>query len=367
MRLSHAGNRLPTRAATAAAPLLTLLFLAACGSPAVGGPSADAPIPASDGRWSWIDFPNAVCANGETTGLGVNTTRSTTDVVLYMMGGGACWDEQNCVTSPEADFLDGFNSFEFAFTSAFFTSTPLDRTLAGNPFAGANLVFIPYCTGDLHAGDSVNTYGTTVIHHAGHANTEAFLRRLGPTFPGARRIFLVGSSAGGFGAQLNYEAVAAAFPEAEVHLLADGAQLVQPQVVPEPGPQLWDAWKAAWHTPLPAACTGCASDPQALVTYLAETNPDRRFGLLASMQDVTLRRYFGYDGAGFSAATATLLADHYAPVNPNARYFAIDTATHTLASVPGALTSTVGPGGVKVVDWITAWRDGTPAWVNVGP
>jgi hypothetical protein len=38
-----------------------------------------------------------------------------------------------------------------------------------------------------------------------------------------------------------------------------------------------------------------------------------------------------------------------------------------MASRPGEMTSTVGPGGVKLVDWVTAWRDGTAAWVNVGP
>jgi len=353
--------RLPHPAAGLLASV-ALVALAACGSPAVGGPTADAPISSPNEQWLWVDFPNAVCGSGLITGLGVNQTQRSRDVLIFMMGGGACWDEASCALPDQVQLLSRFGRTEFTVAAALFTNTALDRNLAGNPFADASLVFIPYCTGDLHAGDAVNTYGTKVVHHAGHANTAAFLRRLGPTFPGARRVFLVGSSAGGYGAQLNYEAAAAAFPEAEVHLLGDGSQLVPPAGT------LWETWNAAWRTPLPAACTGCASDPQALVSHLAGTSPARRFGLLASMQDVVLRGYFGYDdGPGFSAATATLLADHYAPVNANARYFAIDTATHTLASRPGDLTTVVGPGGVPLVDWITAWRDGTPGWVDVGP
>lgn len=352
MRLPHAAAGLLASAA--------LVLLAACGSPAVGGPTADAPIASDNEQWLWVDFPNAVCASGTATGLGVNKTARTSDVVIYMMGGGACWSEETCVTNPVASFLDGFTSFHFTLTAAAFTNTPLDRNLAGNPFSGASMVFIPYCTGDLHAGDSVNTYGTRTIHHAGHANTEAFLRRLGPTFPGARRIFLAGSSAGGYGAQLNYEAVVAAFPQAEVHLLADGAQLVPP------AGDLWTTWKEAWRTPLPPACAGCVSDPQELVSYLAATYPARRFGLLASMQDNVLRGYFGYDAAGFSAVTSTLLASHYAPANPNAHAFALDTARHTMLDL---IRTTVGPAPdeVALIDWITAWRDGTAAWVNVGP
>jgi len=352
MRLPHPAAGLLASAA--------LVLLAACGSPAVGGPTADAPIASPNEQWLWIDFPNAVCGSGLTTGLGVNQTTRTTDVVIFMMGGGACWDEASCALPDQVQLLSGFTRTHFTVASALFTDTALDRNLSGNPFSGASLVFIPYCTGDLHAGDSVNTYGAKVVHHAGRANTEAFLRRLGPTFPGARRVFLVGSSAGGYGAQLNYEAAAAAFPEAEVHLLGDGSQLVKPAGA------LWETWRAAWHTPLPAACTACPTEPGALVGHLAATYPARRFGLLASMQDVVLRGYFGYDAAGFSDVTAALLADRYDP-SANARYFAIDTATHTMASRPGELTSTVGPGGVPLVDWVTAWRDGTAGFVNVGP
>jgi len=355
-----------TRSAAGLPALAALLLLAACGSPAVGGPTADAPISAPNEQWTWIDFPDAVCGSGQATGLGVNKTDRTTDVVIYLMGGGACWSEETCVTNPVASFLDGFTGFHFAFASIGFTNTPLDRNLAGNPFAGASFAFIPYCTGDLHAGDAVTTYGTRTIHHAGHANTAAFLRRLAPTFTGARRIFLVGSSAGGYGAQLNYEAVVAAFPEAQVHLLADGAQLVAPAGA------LWDAWKAAWNTPLPEACAACASEPGALVSYLATTFPSRRFGLLASMQDDVLRGYFGYDGAGFSAVTQSLLDAAYTaggtpwPEGGNARFFALDTARHTMLDL---LMTTVGPApqNVPLVDWVTAWRDGTPGWVNVGP
>ncbi len=88
-----------------------------------------------------------------------------------------------------------------------------------------SFVCVPYFTGDVHAGDNVMNYpaaGTQVpartVHHKGAKNLDAFLVRLHDTFPDAARVFLVGSSAGAFGAQqLNYQRVAAAWPAAEVH------------------------------------------------------------------------------------------------------------------------------------------------------
>ena len=354
MPAPHPAARFPTLAA--------LLWLAACGSPSVGGPTADAPISAPSEQWTWVDFPNAVCGSGQATGLGVNRTERTRDLVIYLQGGGACWDALTCLFGAAVHVRDGYQKAAFD-AEPTLAADAFRRDVAANPLKDASWVFIPYCTGDLHAGDSVRTYeflgDRATIHHAGHANTAAFLRRLGPTFTGARRIFLVGSSAGGYGAQLNYQAAVAAFPEAEVHLLADGAQLVTPAGT------LWETWKAAWNTPLPAACPACASEAGALVGHLSTTHPDRRFALLASMQDEVLRLFFGHDATAFSAVTATLLADRYDP-SANARYFAIDTASHTML---GGLTTISGPapGSVPLRDWVTAWRDGTAAWVSVGP
>ena len=54
----------------------------------------------------------------------------------------------------------------------------LDRARATNPFRAASYVFIPYCTGDLHAGSNVATYdvlGPRKFAHVGRRNVEALL------------------------------------------------------------------------------------------------------------------------------------------------------------------------------------------------
>ena len=208
--------------------MLGLALASGCGGPSVGGPATTGPITAPAESWSWVAFPDARCADGSTTGLGVNLTTRSEDVVVYFEGGGACWSELTCFTPIGLwTITAGYGAAAFA-AEPTIGSPPFDRTAAGNPFKDASYVFVPYCTGDLHAGTAVNAFGSHVVHQVGGLNVGAYLARLAGTFPGARRIYVTGSSAGGYAAQLSYPRFAAAFPQPELHLLADSAQAVQP-------------------------------------------------------------------------------------------------------------------------------------------
>ena len=58
-------------------------------------------------------------------------------------------------------------------------------------------------------------------------NITAYLERLKVTFTGVQRVYLTGSSAGAFGAQINLT-ISRGFPNAEVHALSDSGQMIQP-------------------------------------------------------------------------------------------------------------------------------------------
>src|SRR5271154_3071426 len=55
-------------------------------------------ITAPDDAWTWVPFDNAFCGNGSTVGIGVNLSTTSTRVLLYLEGGGACWNELTCFT-----------------------------------------------------------------------------------------------------------------------------------------------------------------------------------------------------------------------------------------------------------------------------
>lgn len=360
-------------------PVLLLALLAACGgtpstpldagatdagAPAVdagrpGYPDAGPAIAAPAETWTWVDFPDTTCGNGQPTGLAVNLTSRSQDVLVYFQGGGACWDKATCLQLQTAINIDtGYTTASFAaepeVQAAYFS-----RADATNPVKDASYVFVPYCTGDIYAGDAVQSYDpanpTLQVHHRGARNVQAYLRRLVTTFLAATRVWVTGSSAGGYGAQVNYSRFATAFPDAEVAMLADGAQTVQPSGA------RWTTMTTAWNAQFPAACPACATDFPSLADYLFTTFPHGRFALLASDQDQTLRTFFGYTPADFAVQTNALLTTRYDP-RPNAKYFFLQhSAQHTMLGQ----YDTEAIGSVTLKAWLGQWARGDAGWASV--
>src|ERR1700760_689819 len=47
---------------------------------------------AVEGTWTWIDFPNTTCRDGSPSGIGVIKNSASTKLMIYLEGGGACFD-----------------------------------------------------------------------------------------------------------------------------------------------------------------------------------------------------------------------------------------------------------------------------------
>lgn len=325
-----------------------------------GVPDAGMPILAPVETWTWAGFPDSACGNGVPTGVGVNATNRSKDVFLFLMGGGACWNSLTCAFAAQG-ISSGYGPADF--TNETVRQAPMfDRANASNPFKDMSFVFVPYCTGDVHIGDNVMAYpalGAQVpartVHHKGGKNLEAFLVRLKDTFPDAQRVFLTGSSAGAFGAQFNYARVAATWPSAEVHVLADCGQIINP------AGSLLTEWRTSWNFAIPTDCVGCDADFAKFPKYLHDKHPSSRFSLYAYTQDNTLRQFSGYDAATYKTNTLALMASGY-DTTSNAKYFVLDQANHVMI---GDLLTLVGPGNVSLLSWTTAFVKGEPGWVNV--
>src|SRR5690606_10230591 len=103
-----------------------------------------------------------------------------------------------------------------------------NRSRPENPFQDWNVVFVPYCTGDFHAGDAPGTAVPGVAgvqDFVGLHNTDRMLRRIGRQARRANHVVLAGESAGGFGAVLTYDLVARRLGPAPVDLLDDSGPL----------------------------------------------------------------------------------------------------------------------------------------------
>ncbi len=323
---------------------------------------AGMPIVAPVETWTWAGFPDSACGNGAPTGIGVNTTNRSKDVFIFLMGGGACWNALTCAFAA-SNITTGYGEASFGADTTT-RAPPFNRAEPTNPFKDMSYVFVPYCTGDVHAGDNVMNYpavGTQVpartVHHKGAKNLDAFLVRLHDTFPDATRVFLSGASAGAFGAQLNYQRVAAVWPTAEVHMLADCGQFVNPSGT------LFTEWRAAWNLPSIAGCPGCDTNLSLFPKYLHDSAPSRRFGLLAYTQDSTLRQFAGYDGPTYEQLTLSLATSAYDPT-ANAKYFIVAGSSHVMF---GDLQTLQGPQNTSLLSWVQAFVSGAPTWQSVKP
>ncbi|MBZ5709543.1 pectinacetylesterase family protein [Nannocystis pusilla] len=337
------------------------------GVPTTGGDSDGAPIDAPAETWTWVPFADAHCANGDSTGIAVNLTDRSDRVVVYLEGGGACWDENTCYTmNASVHVSDGYG--EAQFKADFDPQLPkvatakiFDRGDADNPFRDMSFVYVPYCTGDMHGGDNVVTYGEHTTMHVGGANLVAYLARIVPTFPAAERAYLIGASAGGYGATFNWWRVQQAFGDVRVDLVDDSGPPLDPPYLAK---ELSDTWRERWNlaSSLPPGCAGCQETFGAIYDYYGANHQTQRWALLSYTRDWIVPIYFGFQIEQFPQAIEEIVQTHVDPYE-RAGYFLVDGVGHVLLTAPMPVTSA----GVALQPWLAQLVNDDPAWTSVHP
>ncbi len=138
--------------------------------------------------------------------------------VIFMSGGGLCFSVESCnernVQFPELMTSRGK-------PSTFVGNGILSDVSSQNPdFFNANHVAIPYCSSDLWSGDREQSGATGGFEFRGMKIVRAIVNDLrnksGNNLTSANRILLTGTSAGGIGAMVHLDWLAAQFPSKEV-------------------------------------------------------------------------------------------------------------------------------------------------------
>lgn len=261
-----------------------------------------APLTAPDKKWTFIDFPDSFCRDGSTSGIGVSLNASSKNVMIYLEGGGACFDGITCLANPgNAGIMKGEK-----------TSGLFNRTHADNPVKDWNYIYVPYCTGDVHMGTNdkgsvPGVFGTQKF--VGYRNLEAFLRRVVPTFPDVEKVLLTGISAGGFGAAGNAVLVQRAFAGVAVNLIDDSGPPLSSKAMPA---CLQTKWRDTWglrESILKDCGADCPNKEDFVFDYgikLARTFTDRPSGLIEAESDSIIRGFFG---AGVRDCQGTAIID----------------------------------------------------------
>lgn len=330
----------------------------------------------TDKTWTWVPFAGAVCRDGSPTGIAVNTNPGATKVMLFLEGGGACFNDFTCVRNPAT-----FGSAEFDKWKAASHPGLMDRADAANPVKDWNMVYVPYCTGDVHAGNNPNGQSNDGARQqfVGYTNMARYLKRIVPTFASSTQVLLTGVSAGGFGTLANYEQVQKAFGAAPVDMLDDSGP---PFEDPFLGACLPDQFRSLWNldgTFIPLCGADCAGADGGISNYLTKymkhvttTYPNRKFGFMDSLNDGTISYFFGFDSNGCTGLTQKTEAEFTGGLNDvrtqlassaNFGTFYFTGTDHTTLSSPTYDTRTAGT--TKLSDWVTAFVGGTVS--HAGP
>jgi hypothetical protein len=171
--------------------------------------------------WQKVALPGTKCGNGSQYKFFVRKT-SSPNLLFFFEGGGACWDYDTCsgragvlgAANPNGIADDYMTQFTAKYVSPIVNGA--DPGLPGRsrtdlPTKDWNIVYMPYCTGDVHIGNRQATYTDTTggqpaltWNHAGYANTTAAIAYARTQFPAVSKLLVTGFSAGGTATAAGY-------------------------------------------------------------------------------------------------------------------------------------------------------------------
>ncbi|MEE4277739.1 MAG: pectin acetylesterase-family hydrolase [Halieaceae bacterium] len=308
--------------------------------------------------WSTIEAPApARCSDGSAFRYHLRQA-DPERLMIFFNGGGACWDASTCDPAGKPTYrltsAAGSGNDPREYGGAFDLDNP------SNPFRDWSQVFVSYCTGDVHLGDSTARYeredgSTFAVEHRGRANADAVLATIFERFA-PKKIFVAGGSAGAIASPVYAAVIAAHYPDAEVIQFGGGAAGYR---LPPPT-ALWERWNTI--TALPAEVDGAAYSADTLGIFelyelAARAQPTLRLHSLDHAYDAVQERFMGLLGAP---------GDLLLGLNANVRELRERVPAYRSYIGPGEFHTilrydelyTLESDGLPAVDWIRAVSEG---------
>lgn len=379
-------------------------LLALCLAGLLGSPAGAQVLPEAPGGWLRFGaLPPVIGVDGklhEATCSGFPDTdpqfsfwarRGTVNkLVVFFDGGGACWDNLTCSLPATGDDSDLPALFTPSIgpsddPSGYDGIARLDS--AANPVKDWNMVFIPYCTGDVHLGSTTRQYSnvanpelpwkaTFEIEHRGFDNFMVVLDWIRHNFPAPEKILVTGSSAGGYGAAGNFPWIAWTYPAAQIYVVTDASQGATPLSFDGANPG-----RGSWNPSLPPWIFGTEVTNVRSADILlraAQYYPNVRVGQFTTNYDSVQISFYALmeliNGAGGSCRNPVLDWNRqmlsslgtYARSADNYRYFLARGRHHTIMGAEEFYSE--GSDGIAFADWLASMLEegnaNGPVWRN---
>lgn len=287
--------------------------------------------------WQKINIPDAFCGDGKPYSIFLKN-KSNKKLIIEIMGGGACWSANTCdgmIPKTWIHKAPELSNFSY-----------ITKPKKENPWKNHAVLFIPYCTGDIHAGRTSVTYtrgsDSLIVHHTGYHNIVKTLRYLYENdlvkFHDFDDVTLFGASAGALGAMIHTQNINAYLnTQVKKTLILDSPGLIFESKVWKRFPEtLWadilQSFKDAGFNLNLKTVTG-ASLIKDLYHY-AKLNSGWNIGILQPKKDLIMSRTFGNIKAiEFEKQLNTQLNDlnqSQTEMTPNLKFWLPDSYMHTL-------------------------------------
>ncbi len=301
--------------------------------------------------WQAIQAEAARCAKGGAWNFWVH--RGQPDrLLVYLQGGGGCWLKANCDLADQPTFDPVVEERDSPANADGILA--IDRP--ANPFRGWTVVYIPYCTADVHLGARQVDYAGVAMDHRGAANAAVAMQWIGAEIKSPREIVVTGGSAGAIPVPVYATRLAARFPKARVTGIGDGAGGYRAPTIPGilAG---WGVRQALSDVPAFAAIDSAGLTFESLYIAAGRANPKLRLAQINQDHDAIQLQFLtllGVPGTPLAPLLQANLDDIQAAL-PAFRRYLIPSEEHTILTRPGFYTTVVN--GVPLADWVAATID----------
>ena len=309
-------------------------------------------------------------------------------LVVFFNGGGACWNGATCIAGAQGPQPLYVPTADTPFNHPTAWGGLLNTHAEDNPYRDWSIAFLSYCTADVHIGSKTTLYqfgaASVPITHRGFDNFLFARDWIERNSPNVEKLLVAGSSAGAYGAALNYGHLRETFPAAQAYLVGDGGSgVVTNAFVASALDQSWGGGQN-----LPNALQPLRNQPSAhflpaaygLLTFYYPKDLFSQYttawdGVQTLIYNVMLHQDAPQEW--FTTLSSAVVPWHvtmrtFAYTNGvagNYRYFIADGCVHTILRSEDSFYSDAQIGSTSFLDWLSAQthpnvRSRRPQWTN---